>query len=268
MAKRSGHYEQENRHRVQDLIYATLKRQEYYNMKLKANQSELIENETRKMREQEHKAKQFMVEMVAQRDSEKAERENMKAEDQYTADIHAAKLAEKYGVEKEGCFLKASYARQRVARAVAAVKAIETEAYMRQGLMEQHKDVIEKELKNKCLEAFKKMNLITGQSYKKTYAPLPADDEPERLAKYFAMMERQSNSTRFAQAKSAFDTVVDPKSFDGQQKSKLALKLGSLLGCDPQKVMIQLTPREQPMPTARIPGSSGFGKPFNRPSLE
>ena len=54
------------------------------------------------------------------------------------------------------------------------------------------------------------------------------------------MVERESNSSKFAEAKSAFDTVVDPRSFDGQQKSKLALKLGSLLGCDPHKVHKQL----------------------------
>ena len=34
-------------------------------------------------------------------------------------------------------------------------------------------------LQNKCLEAFKKMNLITGQSYTKKYPKLPEDDEPE-----------------------------------------------------------------------------------------
>lgn len=265
--KRSAHYEQDNRHSVQDYIYATVKRQEYFNLKMKAMQSELIEKETKGFRQQEHVAKEFMADMVAQKQSEKEGCDTMKAEDQYAADIHAAKLAEKYGVEKEGCFLKASLARQRVAKAVAAVQAIEIEAEMRRMLMETHKDVIEKELKRKCLEAFTKMNLITDQSYTKKYMKLPADDEPEGLRKYFNIVQRESNSSKFAEAKSAFDTVLDPRSFDGQQKSKLALKLGSLLGCDPHKVMIQLTPREQPVPTPRMKGMSGFGKPFTRPGF-
>jgi len=265
--KRSGYYEQENRHRAQDLMYATLMRQKFYNAKLKANELSLIEAENRKMREQEQLAKQYTADRNAQKQEEAEERKAMRAEDQYAADIHAAKLAEKYGVEKEGCLLKASHARQRAAMAVARVHNIEVEADQRMFLLEQHREIIEKELKNKCLEAFKKMNLITGQSFKKPgLIKLPPDQDSQGLQKYFAIVARDRNSTKFAQAKSSFDTVVDPKSFDGQQKTKLALKLGSLLGCDPHKVMVQLTPRNMPMPTPRLPGTRGYGQPFTRPS--
>jgi len=244
-----------NTHRLQDIMYATVQRQKYYEKKLKFCEKENAAKETIQMIKYDHFATKYMAELNAASKIEADEAAQMKLEEDYTREVKFMQMREIFTQQGERQLLNCEMLMRRAAHAVEGVKKTEGEMFMREARYVQYHDQIEAAAKRKCVEVM--IRLGVQSAVQKTFTslpliPLPADDDYEGLHNYFKYHVRETAAGRLAGAVAdanspfedgiTYDTDLKTR-LNTQQQRLFVTKIAELIDVDEEDLVLHMTPR-------------------------
>jgi len=158
------------------VIHATIKRQEYYELKMKYLEHEMLDKERQGMAKYEVFSRDFEAEKAHQLRTEGYERRLCAAEEEYSLEINAALALEKFAVAKERHAMVCEQHYMRAGNAIALCRAHTLEAEWRAEEMASKQEQIDAITMERCREAMVRMGLFSTitAATRPSLTPLPS----------------------------------------------------------------------------------------------
>jgi len=228
--------------RTHELMLATVKRQEFYHLKAKFLEDELLQRERHGFSRQERLSIEYETECANQLRKEEYERGLASLEDEYATAIKEAREIEKYTIAKEIHSLEAEEAYQRACQAIKVARNHEAEEQWREKEMLAKQDQIDDVTMQRCREAMVRMGLIRNTDTACTREPLPPLPRDTTSPKF--QFELEIYKDTYTSQTEAGKTVQSLESISmshaNQQQRKYVSRVADIIGAPAEGVFAAL----------------------------